>query len=880
MDDLLKEFLSETAENLGLLDSELVRLEQNPDDPTLLQNIFRIVHTIKGTCGFLGLPRLQRVAHAAENVLGRFRDGTLVVTPEAISLVLAAVDTIKSIVSGLATAEAEPEGDDAALIAGLDRLAESDGDAAAAALAAVEHAEAEHLETEPSEVDHHEPEHSEIDHAETEHVDAHHAEAEKAAATAKPAADAPAERHAAADISTQSIRVNVDLLEDLMTIASELVLTRNQLMQILRTQKDSAFGASLQRLSQVTTDLQEGVMKTRMQPIGNAWAKLPRLVRDLARDLSKKLDLRMIGAETELDRQVLEMVKDPLTHMVRNCADHGIESPADRASAGKPETGTITLNAYHVGGHIVVEIADDGRGISTDRIRKKVLAKGLATEGELASMSDQQVQQFIFRPGFSTADAVTNISGRGVGLDVVRTNIEKIGGTVELRSESGKGTRFIIKIPLTLAIVSALIVECVKERFAIPQINVVELVHTAANTDHRIERLKEAPVLRLRDKLLPLVSLREMLGLGTDGSESGEAFVIVTQVGAQTFGILVDRVFDTEEIVVKPVSPMLRDLSVYSGNTILGDGSVIMILDPNGIAALANVAIEERDDTAASQGAGKAGTRAENVILFRAAGPEPKAVPLELVARLEMLDGKTFEVANGQPVVQYRGALMPILSLDAAAPFTPANQQPVLVFAEGERSIGVAVDEIIDIIETTYSVDLRSERPGILGSAIIAGKSTDLIDISYHLSQTGADWFRTETEVPFGEKRGARRILLVDDSPFLRHMLQPLLVAAGYEVVGVESAESALKLREDGENFDLIISDIEMPRLDGFGFAAKVHETETWRDTPLVALTSHVSPSDAERSLRSGFKRHIPKLDHKMLLKAISETLAHERGAA
>jgi two-component system, chemotaxis family, sensor kinase CheA len=495
-------------------------------------------------------------------------------------------------------------------------------------------------------------------------------------------------------------------------------------------------------------------------------------------------------------------------------------------------------------------------------------------------MSEQQIQQFIFRAGFSTAEAITNISGRGVGLDVVRTNIEKIGGTVELRSEVGKGTKFIIKIPLTLAIVSALIVECVAERFAVPQINVVELVHTAANSEHGVERLKSAPVLRLRDKLLPLVSLRDMLGLKSGKPESGESFVIVTQVGAQSFGIMVDRVFDTEEIVVKPVSPMLRDLSVYSGNTILGDGSVIMILDPNGIAALANVAIEEREEATTAQTETKTGPRAENVILFRAAGPEPKAVPLELVARLEMLDGATFEVANGRPVVQYRGSLMPILPLDSSKPFAPANQQPVLVFAEGERSIGVAVDEIIDIIETTYSVDLRSDRPGILGSAIIAGKSTDLIDISYHLSQAGADWFRQETAIPFGEKHGARRILLVDDSPFLRNMLQPLLVSAGYEIVGVDSAESALKLCEDGQRFDLIISDIEMPRMDGFGFATKVRETENWRDTPLVALTSHVSPSDEERGRRSGFQRHIPKLDHKMLLKAISETLTPERGAA
>jgi two-component system, chemotaxis family, sensor kinase CheA len=859
MDDLLREFLSETIENLGLLDSELVRLEQNPEDPTLLQNIFRIVHTIKGTCGFLGLPRLQKLAHAGENVLGRFRDGTLVATPDAVGLVLAAVDGIKNIVNVLAATQAEPAGDDAALIAELDRLAESEGGTIEAAPPVIE---ASAVSSDAA------------DHAAVEAPE----KASEPAKAADPAA-APVQTQAT-DIGAQAIRVNVDLLEDLMTIASELVLTRNQLMQMLRTQKDSVFGAALQRLSQVTTELQEGVMKTRMQPIGNAWAKLPRLVRDLARDLGKKLDLRMIGAETELDRQVLEMVRDPLTHMVRNCADHGIETPAERLAAGKPEHGTITLNAHHVGGHIVVEIGDDGRGISGDRIRKKVIANGLATEAELAAMTEQQIQQFVFRPGFSTAEAVTNISGRGVGLDVVRTNIEKIGGTVELRTTAGKGTKFVIKIPLTLAIVSALIVECLNDRFAIPQINVVELVHTAANSDHRVERLKGVPVLRLRDKILPLVSLRKMLGLGSDSAESGESFVIVTQVGAQSFGIMVDRVFDTEEIVVKPVSPLLRDLSVYSGNTILGDGSVVMILDPNGITALANFGVEEGDDKSGEQAEQKSGKRAENVILFRAGGSEPKALPLELVARLEMLEGSTFEIANGRAVVQYRGALMPILSLDPTAQFTPANQQPILVFAEGERSIGVAVEEIIDIVETVYSVDLLSERPGILGSAIIAGKATDLIDISYHLSAAGAHWFKKESQIPFGGDGRARRILLVDDSPFLRNMLQPLLTTAGYEVVGAESAETALRLCEEGERFDLIISDIEMPRIDGFGFAAKVRESEHWRDTPLVALTSHVSPRDEERGRKSGFQRHVPKLDHNLLLKAISETLTPKKDAA
>ena len=874
MDDLLNEFLGETSENLGILDSELVRLEQNPDDPTLLQNIFRIVHTIKGTCGFLGLPRLQKVAHAAENVLGQFRDRTLVVEPHAIGLVLAAIDAIKNIVSVLASTQAEPPGDDAALIAELDHLAEGAGGAPPPVMIDDpvapdnEHAmpDGEHAEA-PAH-----PATPDIEHAVSDKVT-------EPAKAADPAAPAAAQAQAQ-EIGTQAIRVNVDLLEDLMTIASELVLTRNQLMQILRTQKDSVFGAALQRLSQVTTELQEGVMKTRMQPIGNAWAKLPRLVRDLARDLNKKLDLRMIGAETELDRQVLEMVKDPLTHMVRNCADHGIEMPAERAANGKPETGTITLHAHHVGGHIVVEIGDDGRGISSERIRKKAIANGLATEAELASMTELQIQQYIFRPGFSTAEAITNISGRGVGLDVVRTNIEKIGGTVELRSVAGKGTKFVIKIPLTLAIVSALIVECLQDRFAIPQINVVELVHTAANSDHRVERLKGVPVLRLRDKILPLVSLRKMLGLSTENKDSGENFVIVTQVGAQNFGILVDRVFDTEEIVVKPVSPMLRDLSVYSGNTILGDGSVVMILDPNGVTALANFTGEEREEQTAAQLEEKGGKRSENVILFRAGGTEPKALPLELVARLEMLDGSSFEIANDRAVVQYRGALMPILSLNPMQQFTPAPRQPILVFAEGERSVGVAVDEIIDIVETVYSVDLVSERPGILGSAIIAGKATDLIDISHHLAAADANWFKKETQIPFGGESRSRRILLVDDSPFLRNMLQPLLTTAGYEVVGVDSADSALKLCDEGQRFDLIISDIEMPRMDGFGFAAKVRETENWRDTPLMALTSHVSPSDEERGRKSGFQRHVPKLDHHTLLKAISETLGAERGAA
>ena len=325
-------------------------------------------------------------------------------------------------------------------------------------------------------------------------------------------------------------------------------------------------------------------MKTRMQPIGNAWSKLPRIIRDLAHELDKKIDLQMIGADTELDRQVLEMIKDPLTHMVRNSADHGLETPAERTAAGKSESGTVTLRAFHEGGQIVIEIRDDGRGINVAKVREKALSVGLCTTLQLDSMSDEQIQQLVFNPGFSTAEKVTNVSGRGVGMDVVRTNIEKIGGTIEMKSVQGSGSIFTIKIPLTLAIVSALIVEAGGERFAMPQISVIELVRTSQKSDHRIETINTTPVLRLRDRLLPLISLAHAMRLGERDviDEDTELYIIVVSVGAQRFGVIVDRVFDTEEIVVKPTAPILRDIPLFSGNTILGDGSVVMILDPNG----------------------------------------------------------------------------------------------------------------------------------------------------------------------------------------------------------------------------------------------------------------------------------------------------------
>ena len=887
MDDLLREFLTESSENLATLDVEIVQLEQNPNDPQLLGSIFRLVHTVKGTCGFLGLPRLEHVAHAGENILGKFRDGELPVTPHAVSMILKCIDTIKVLLGHLERTGAEPEGNDDALIAELNAMAEGKTTQAAPAPQPAK------VEAPPV-VDAPVPDEFGFvpvpAHLTGQNISAASAAPQPAAAAAPtPPAPTPAPAAVAAvakpavheeakggaggaSIADQSIRVGVDVLENLMTIVSELVLTRNQLLQILRSQKDSTFTSPLQRLNQVTSELQEGVMKTRMQPIGNAWAKLPRIIRDLSHELGKKIDLQMVGAETELDRQVLELIKDPLTHMVRNSADHGIELPADRVKAGKPETGVVLLNAYHEGGHIILEISDDGKGLALDKIKAKAIQNGLATEAELATMPDQQIMQFIFKPGFSTAAAVTSVSGRGVGMDVVKTNIEKIGGTVDFQSVSGKGSRFFIKIPLTLAIVSALIVECNKERFAIPQISVVELVQASAQSEHRVEYINGAPVLRLRNRLLPLVSLRKTLHLGEDEIRAdGCYFVIVIQTGSSTFGVIVDHVFDTEEIVVKPVSPLLRDIQVFSGNTILGDGNVIMILDPNGLVQHAG---EIKSASAATHQASTAVHRNDHqsFLLFEAGGGAPKAVPLSLIARLESIDRKQIERSGDTLVVQYRGGLMPLLPLAGENYHDGVGDQPVLVFADEDKHMGIIVDKIVDIVEQKLQIDMSSRRPGYLGTSIIANKATDIVDAAYFISQAFKDWFGSDHSVSYGNEE-VRRVLLVDDSPFFRNLLTPLLTVAGYDVTTVENPAEALNLQEAGRDFDAIVSDIEMPGMNGFEFVAAIRRGGRWSQLPVVAMSSHSTQRDLERGRLAGFTDYVPKFNREALLETLHQSL-------
>ena len=443
---------------------------------------------------------------------------------------------------------------------------------------------------------------------------------------------------------------------------------------------------------------------------------LPRIVRDLSADLGKDIGLEMVGADTELDRQVLDLVKDPLTHLIRNCADHGIENPDERSAAGKPRRGTIRLTASRQGGYVVIEIVDDGRGLDAARIKAKALEAGLISEPDVSAKSQAEINNLIFTPGFSTALEVTSISGRGVGMDVVRSNIEQIGGTVDVKSSPGSGTSFIIKIPLMLSIVAALIVEIAGERFAFPQLSVLELMRVGS--EHRIERIKSAPVLRLRQRLLPLIDVKKALQLGTGDDANG--FVVVTQAGSQIFGAVVDNVFHTEEIVIKPMSSKLRHIAIFSGMTILGDGSVIMVIDPNVLAqSLGSAApspIEASIDAAEPEPRSR--QDAVSLLIFRAASDRPKAVPLSLVSRIEEVDRQKVDVADGRYIVKYRDELMPLLGFDMQARIKKEGAQPILVFSEQGRSIGLLIDEIVDIAEEKLDVKITGDRPGILGYAL------------------------------------------------------------------------------------------------------------------------------------------------------------------
>ncbi len=952
MDDILRDFVIETTESIDVVDAELVRFEQEPNNGAVLAQIFRLVHTVKGTCGFLGLPRLEALAHAAETVIGQFRDG-VPVTTEAVSLILSTIDQIKIIIFELERSAREPEGSDAELINSLENMARKHAGQKVALVDVPEHtsgsliyqvlerqlrpgevpldelelafrstpgpgtartrmiemfeaadsARAAHDQAEsksalmPNDADmlvyeklfHAEPavDNADLTHATNPDMGAGDetgsseftettAESNSTSIAKRRRKDVEAQAPTGETSATrQTLRVAIHTIDHLMTMVSELVLTRNQLLEISRRQGEGQFKIPLQRLSSITAELQEVVMKTRMQPIAVAWAKLPRLVRDLSIELHKQIELVTTGAETEIDRHVLELIRDPLVHMIRNAADHGLELPAERVAKGKSAAGLIKVSAQQEGGYIVLEISDDGKGLDLKRLAARALSMGLATEDQLKHMSDADLSLFIFKPGFSTAEKVTSVSGRGVGMDVVNTNIEQVGGSIEVRTREGQGTTVSIKIPVTLAIANALIVEAVGQRFAIPQLSVVELVRAGAGTDVVIDIVNGSPVLRLRNELLPVADLGNILKLKSGAIETkSKIFIVVCQVADRRFGVIVDSVVQTEEIVVKPRSVILNTLSSYSGVTILGDGSVVMILDPAGVGSELGIFADRRKDQAST-----VKTVIEDVepltslLVFRSGENGYRAVPLEMVTRLEEIEGAKIERSGEQSMIQYRGKLMPLIPANSNGNIAAEGNHHVLVFTCGQRTAGLVVDQIIDIVEDKLDISAGSDKPGLLGSAIIGGRATDIIDVAHYMpfEMDGSDRAVEKAHVP--------TILIVDDSGFFRAMLAPVIKAAGYKVVVAADADSAMKC-VDERALDAVVIDLEMPKISGFELASRIRQHKTGAELNLIGLATRGGQQLVRQAREKGFVDLVGKFDRQGLIASLHEILQTKSEAA
>ncbi|MEQ1884266.1 MAG: chemotaxis protein CheW [Bryobacteraceae bacterium] len=814
--ELINEFLIESGENLNRLETEIVDLEQRPKDPALLASIFRTIHTIKGTCGFLSFGNLENVTHIAENILSQLRNGERSLTPQLTSLVLEMMDAIRKELASIEATSLESGETYDDLRARLTRtcneirpeisvMAPSPADHAGPGKATVTEAEesaprmhqivptASELRppaavaielveagqacavsvSPPNKV-------SEEISVDPPAVGANTAEAEKQTATK-------------ASIADSTIRVDVGLLDKLMNLVGELVLARNQILQFSSKQDDGTLNATAQRLNLITTQLQEGVMKTRMQPIGVVWNKLPRVVRDLAASCGKQIQLDMDGAETELDKSIIEAIKDPLTHIVRNCCDHGIETPETRMQAGKSGQGRLLLRAYHEGGQVNIEIIDDGGGINITRVKQKAVERGLLRPEQAEQMTDREAANLVFLPGLSTAKEVTSISGRGVGMDVVKTNIEKIGGVVDLTSRPGDGTTVKIKIPLTLAIIPGLVVSSGGERFIIPQVSLLELLRVEGEAvQKQIERIHGAPVYRRRGSLLPIAFLNEVLRLPDSASESDVLNIVVLQAENRQFGLVVDDINDTQEIVVKPLSKQLKGMTSYAGATIMGDGKVALILDVLGIGQLSGVLSESLEHTRTDDSRHEmAHEERQTFLLFRAGSFERIAVPLSLVARLEEFPASRIERAGGKLVVQYRERILqltPLAPALGAGPCELTDPAQVIVFAEGDRMAGLVVDQILDIHDEAIHIGSAGSQPRLTGSAVLGGKVTDFIDLPAVLRTTDEAWGsgvapKHHTSTP---------VLVADASAFSRGQIRNYLEISGYPVVEASGPQEAL----------------------------------------------------------------------------------------
>lgn len=944
--ELLGEFLTESNESLESIEQQLMDLEENPQNYPLLDGIFRAIHTIKGSCGFLHFSRLEKVAHAGENLLGKIRTLKFEVNEDLVSLLLECADAIKSFLAGIEAEGTEPELDFTSLITRLqaaerivDSLANGGGAVEAEAPAAVAEQtggsikvadwaadfDASVLETldakgigTPQQVieqgfaglkdgaglspadalkllglakqkaaetpavaaapENVAPAEAPVAPPVKEAVAEQVAPVQPAEQLPVKAASAPAVKQEAATAVKPkagggTIRVDVDLLDSLMNQVGELVLTRNRLLQMISNSGTTDFMRIGRDVDHITENLQSQLLRTRMQPISTIWNNVPRVVRDMGKQLGKKIRVSMVGEETELDRTILAALKDPLTHILRNSCDHGIEMPKDRAASGKSEEGVLQLVAGQESGQIIIRITDDGGGIDASRVKDKAINMGLLTVDQAEVMSDRAILQLIFHPGLSTAKQVSNFSGRGVGMDVVRTEIEKVGGSIDIESEPGKGTTLRIKIPLTLAIIPTMIVGFGKHRFAIPQMSVNELISAPASSKDW-EYIGGSPFFRLRGNLLPVLRLNEALQLPDQPKENSS--IVVTNLGERLFGIQVDEIFGAEEIVVKPLGVHFQHLSCYGGCSILGDGHVIPIIDCNGLAQSLDLSSEAEAEIHASKESAVAERHELQHMLIFMNGSKRYAIPMSLVERLECLPASTVEVSGDAEVIQYRGDVISVVRwnrLLGEPDFATGDEVYGIILSDGIKRFALLVESIGDILEVPLEIKRASDSPMFLGTTVIQGHATEVANVIEVLKQVDPNWFVNSRNESVRESRS--RILFVEDAPFFRNLVIPVLEAMRFEIRTANDGEQACEVLKDYRP-DLILTDIEMPNMDGYALAHWVAQQPQLRGVPVVALTA--SPPDEDDHRRANFSDMLVKFDRDTLVKHLRQLMG-ERAA-
>ncbi|MDQ7065286.1 MAG: chemotaxis protein CheW [candidate division KSB1 bacterium] len=883
--EFIQSFLEEAQESIELLDRELVHLEETPDDKTILDEIFRVFHTLKGNAGMLGFQRLEKVAHVTEEVLTEIRNGKRHIDEDLITFLLEATDLLKEFLIIIEADGSDAEGptklpSPLASIASEAAPSESQQPKKQAVARAETRSNAQVDQSQDEGESGKDSQHNEhtIPAKQPENISA---PADKGSISGEesPALDAkrphgehePVDRNAHRLKADSAIRVDVTLLDNLMNMVGELVLARNQIIQFASKEENPAYLTAAQRLNVVTSELQEGIMKTRMQPIGNVFNRFPRVVRDIAKSLNKKVTLKLDGEETELDKTIIEAIRDPLVHLIRNSIDHGIEPPDQRKALGKDPRGQVLLRAYHEGGQVIIEIIDDGAGINSEHIRQKALEKGLITQQQAQSMNDRDALQLIFQPGFSTKEQVTAISGRGVGMDVVKTDIEKIGGTVEIHSEVSHGTTITIKIPLTLAIIPALIVTSGQQRFAIPQVNLIELVCLDSEDNPGIEKLGDAEIYRLRGHLLPLIRLSKVLQLsGRQLEKAASTNIVVLSTGGWQFGLIVDQIHDTEEIVVKPLGKHLKNIDCFAGASVMGDGKVALILDVVGLSKIAKLVLDDvAEHSETEQVALTFDDNVHSLLLFRIHPDSQFAIPSSLVSRLETCSANHVQHTGKHEVIQYRDRILPLIRLETILPIeSPLTLEvfSVVVFQIEDHIVGFVVAEILDIFTTDQKIDASGiEYDGVLGTCIIHGKVTQVIDVYKIISNQFPEWF-IKKEVLYGlTEPEEKRILLVDDSPFIRSIERSYLESEGYSVIEAQDGQEALDLLNT-HPFDIIVTDIDMPRMNGLELVRAIRNSDRYSNIPVVAVSSLAEPENIAEGKKAGMDAYLQKLSRDELI--------------